>query len=176
MDRAAELIHKGCLAEARSLLSSLDADVLPWVHHARGWVAEHGSGELFDLDRAAFHYMAAAEAGHADSYYALGCLLADRDEFSCAREAFHTGVAANHDGCRTELARLLVHGQGGESDLVRARELLHAAAENGYLFANRLLLGIEWRKNRSVVKRLLILGQLLRLLPKVLSRTKTGFQ
>lgn len=100
---------------------------------AAGRMYREGRNGHPDRSRAFRRLLPAARRGHIESIYQLGLLIDEGEAASVrhARREYRVAADAGHPHAQYRLARLLLEGRGGSSDLPEACLLLHQARTGG---------------------------------------------
>lgn len=124
----------------------------------------HRDGRLGppDLDKAIALFERAAGTGSARAKVYLGAAWKKKGDLQCARAIFLDGAEQGDTPCMCRLGRMLVRGEGGETDLATGVAWLTRAADSGHVFARRELFCLEIRNSPSLLGRFLLFCKLVR--------------
>lgn len=127
------------------------------AHFRLGALYSNGRVMKLDLDKALFHFMAAADKGHIMGAFGTGSILLKKQEFKEARALFETLAEQGLVAAQMNLSQLCLLGKGGDVDLQAAEEWLTKAADSGepmacFQLALMYHKGDELEKNESLAR------------------------
>lgn len=142
-----------------------------------GWM--HNTGRLGAPNKVAAveYWMRAANKGSPEALYYLGCNKLENGDANSARDLFMKGAQLGQKSCIYRAGKMLVLGEGGFQERDRGMEMLQQAADSGHHYARRLLLGIEYRASRSIVRKIalacMMISHTFRGLPRYIKNPNT---
>jgi len=143
-----------------------------------GWM--HNAGRLGASNRVAAveYWESAASKGSPEAIYYLGRNKLESGDANTARDLFMQGALLGQKSCIYRAGKMLVQGQGGVTDRERGMEMLQHAAQQGHVYARRMVLGLEYRASRSVLRKIVLscamISHTLKNLPRFLKHADTN--
>ena len=123
---------------------------------ALGWLYQTGRAGITDNDQARSLYKQAVEVGSIDAHFRIGKLELAQGNDEAARAAFQNGADLAHSPAITKLGEMMVEGKGGPKDVEQGMKFLTAIAEQGHVMAKIKLLEINYRKEKNIIKKILL--------------------
>lgn len=160
--RALQAMNAGSYEESARLFEPLAKRGSELALINLGWMHHKGHLGASNLDKAISYYERAVNGGSAQAKHYLGRALMEKGDLQRARAVFIKGADQRHVPCMFMAGKMLVRGQGGETDTQAGTTLLVRAAENGDVFAQRELLQLEMRNAPTFSRRIIAVWKIIR--------------
>ena len=141
---------------AYEILNSIADERSPYALLTLGWMHDNAFAVVENKEVAQSYYIRAVDAGSLVAYHRLGSLFLEKGDDHSARAIFHTGAEQGCLPCMYEVGVMLLDGKGGKVDEKSGKDWLIYAADRDHIWSKRKLLGIEKKKTKSFVRRLLV--------------------
>ena len=153
---AYELLEAGDYHQAQQLLLSLAQQDSVYAWNALGWMHHRGAIGQIDNSESISCYRKAAEGGFSEAFFSIGVILLEKGDEQGALQAFEEGANLGDLRSMYWLGHFLIDTDRTDFEKEEGLVWLKRAAAKGHLFAQRRILSIEMKSEKSLLKKLIL--------------------
>lgn len=150
--------------DAYKLLLQLIDDNSGYAFNTLGSFYETGTVVPLDKIAACSYYQRAVNENYISAFSRLGSILFDTGDIAYARSVFESGAKLGSLPCMYQLGVMMIEGQGGDVDQSQGRQWLKKAAQEGHIFSQRRIIGLEVRESKSIISKIMSASKILGLI------------
>jgi TPR repeat protein len=118
-----------------------------------GWLYQTGVAGIKDKTLARLYCQRAGKLGSIEAHFQIGMIELSQNNSEAARAAFQEGARLEHLPSTSQLAEMMIEGQGGSVEIERGMRLLIYCAERGHILSKVRLLKIDINATHNIFVR-----------------------
>lgn len=118
-----------------------------------GWLYRAAVVGIEDKTLARLYYQRAGKLGSIEAHFQIGMIELGQNNSEAARAAFQEGARLEHLPSTSQLAEMMIEGQGGSVEIERGMKLLIYCAERGHILSKVRLLKIDLNATHNIFTR-----------------------